>query len=124
MFDHEQATNTLERLIQFIEIHKATPTLAVLKLLTQSGEGLLSFCRPGFTLAVDFIHNSEAIEAIKAMNQLITELNGRIYLAKDLLLTPEQYKKMYVTHEEFTQVLKSNNSSMHSDLSQRLGILL
>ena len=122
VFDQEQALSTLEQLIKLIYLHKATPTLAVLKLFNQSGEGLLSFCKPGFTLAVDFVYNPQAKEAIKAMNQLITEIKGRVYLAKDLLLTSEQYQQMYQKQEQFSQVITDYKCSMRSDLAKRLGI--
>jgi len=123
VFDQENAINTLEQLIHLIQLYKATPTLAVMKLFNKSGEGLLSFCKPGFTIAIDFIHNTQAKQAIIAMNQLITEINGRIYLAKDLLLTAEQYKNIYQNHEHFSQVLSSYQCSMQSDLAKRLGII-
>lgn len=123
VFDQENALNTLEQLISLIQGHKATPTLAVLKLFSQAGDGMLSFCQPGFTLAIDFIHNAEARQAIKAMNQLISDIKGRIYLAKDLLLTPEQYKTMYENNDHFSQVLARHQCSMQSDLAKRLGII-
>ena len=123
VFDQDNALDTLEHIVKLIRHHKATPTLAVLKLFAQSGEGLLSFCKPGFTLAVDFIHNAQAKQAITAMNQLITELDGRIYLAKDLLLNPEQYQKMYKNNVQFSQILASYQCAMQSDLAKRLGII-
>jgi decaprenylphospho-beta-D-ribofuranose 2-oxidase len=122
VFDQEQASDTLDQLMSLIHLHKATPTLSVLKLLKKQGPGLLSFCQPGFTLAIDFIHNKEAIKAITAMNQLISDLKGRIYLAKDLLLSEKQYQTMYPNHEEFSQILNQYKCPMHSDLSKRLGI--
>ncbi|CAM3165737.1 oxidoreductase [Legionella steigerwaltii] len=122
VFSAEQVTSTLDQLIQLMRINKATPTLAVLKLFTQPGEGLLSFCKPGFTLAVDFVCNPQAKQAISAMNQLITELNGRVYLAKDLLLNEEQFHSMYENHKHFSQTLEHYGCTMHSDLAKRLGI--
>ncbi|BCA95876.1 L-gulonolactone oxidase [Legionella antarctica] len=122
VFDKDNVLDTLEHLLKLIHHHRATPSLAVLKLFGQSGEGLLSFCKPGFTLAIDFIHNEQAKKAIKAMNQWITEINGRIYLAKDLLLIPEQYQKMYINHTRFSQILSDNQCRMQSDLAKRLGI--
>ncbi|MGM9452492.1 FAD-binding protein [Legionella bozemanae] len=122
VFNEDHAPDTLEQLVQLMRSHKATPTLAVLKLFTQSGEGLLSFCKPGFTLAVDFINNPQAKQVILAMNQLIAELNGRVYLAKDLLLNEEQFHQMYEKHEQFSQTLKQHGCTMHSDLAQRLGL--
>lgn len=122
VFDTGQVITILEHLIQIMRTSNATPTLAVLKLFNRSGEGLLSFCKPGFTLAVDFIHNSAAKQAISSMNQLIIELNGRIYLAKDSLLNEEQYRKMYENHTQFSEILKHHTCTMHSDLATRLGI--
>ncbi|WP_058494097.1 FAD-binding oxidoreductase [Legionella worsleiensis] len=122
VFDVKNASTTIEQLIEIIRTHKACPTLAVLKLLMRSGEGLLSFCTPGFTLAIDFINNVQAHKAIIKMNQLITELNGRIYLAKDLVLTPEQFRTQYTQHAQFSEILNHYQSTMSSDLSTRLGI--
>lgn len=122
VFDKHNAIETLEDLIKLIRYYKAVPTLAVLKLFGQSGTGLLSFCKPGFTIAIDFLHNEQARHAIKAMNQFITELKGRIYLAKDLLLTPEQYQIMYVNNIKFSQILAHHQCTMQSDLAKRLGI--
>ncbi|WP_058534829.1 FAD-binding oxidoreductase [Legionella saoudiensis] len=123
VFSQERAAEILEQLIQLIRNYKATPTLAVLKLFTQSGYGLLSFCQPGFTLAVDFIHNDCAIKAVNAMNQLITECDGRVYLAKDQLLNSEQFQTMYEKQNEFSSVLKHYGCYARSDLARRLGII-
>ena len=122
VFNQENAHHTIEQLIQIIRSHKAIPTLAVLKLFIQPGEGLLSFCKPGFTLAIDFINNPQAHKAITTMNQLITELNGRIYLAKDLILTPEQFRSQYEHHAQLSEILKQYQSPMRSDLAKRLRI--
>jgi decaprenylphospho-beta-D-ribofuranose 2-oxidase len=123
VFPQEQTPTILDKLIQLIRKNGATPILTVLKLFTQKGIGLLSFCKPGFTLAIDFIYNKKAIQAIEAMNQFITELNGHIYLAKDLVLNEAQYKKIYQHHEKFSNVLTHYGCNMHSDLAIRLGII-
>ncbi|HAT8249242.1 TPA: FAD-binding oxidoreductase, partial [Legionella pneumophila] len=109
--------------LEIIRTHSATPTLTVLKLFTQPGLGLLSFCRPGFTLAIDFINNPHAKKAISAMNQFIAENDGCVYLAKDLLLNPEQYFTMYENQSKFAQILTKYRCPMRSDLATRLGII-
>jgi hypothetical protein len=124
VFAEEQGYSLLSALLESIKKAKATPTLAVLKVLTQTGEGLLSFCKPGFTLAIDFINNEQAKQAIRNMNQYITDIKGSVYLAKDLLLTQEQCHSIYPKLDEFKQVLHKYNSSLQSDLSKRLGITL
>lgn len=94
-----------------------------MKLFTQPGAGFLSFCMPGITLAVDFNNNQCAQLAIKKMNQFILENKGKIYLAKDLFLTSEQYEAMYEQHAQFSKLIIDYQSPMHSDLGQRLGIM-
>lgn len=113
----------IEQLLKIIKDSKAVPTLTVLKLFTKAGEGLLSFCTPGFTLAIDFSNNKQAQQAIKNMNQFITENQAKVYLAKDVLLTTEQFKQMYKKHEKFAQLLHQAHSPMHSNIAQRLGII-
>jgi decaprenylphospho-beta-D-ribofuranose 2-oxidase len=118
----ELALTALTSLLELIRSHQATPTLAVLKYFSKPGLGLLSFVQPGFTLAVDFINNQQAHQAISAMNEWISEAKGKVYLAKDLFLTAEQFAKQYPQQLSFSEILKRYNSSMRSDLSQRLGI--
>jgi FAD/FMN-containing dehydrogenase len=122
VFAEDIAHSTLVQLIKIINKYNAVPTLAVLKLFKHPGEGLLSFCTPGFTLAVDFNNNQAAQRAIKEMNQYITEIKGTIYLAKDLFLTQEQYQIMYEKHAKFSQIIKEHRVPMRSDLAERLGI--
>jgi decaprenylphospho-beta-D-ribofuranose 2-oxidase len=122
VFPEANAALVLDNLLSIIKIHNATPTLAVLKYFTKPGIGLLSFTAQGFSIAIDFIHNQHAQQAIRAMNQLITTLGGKIYLAKDLLLTREQFSTMYPNHADFSDLLGQYETLMRSDLSQRLGI--
>ncbi|MBA2710291.1 MAG: FAD-binding oxidoreductase [Tatlockia sp.] len=122
LFYKDLAPDALERLIEIIRNCQATPTLAVLKYFTQSGTGLLSFAEPGFTLAIDFINNKQAKKAILAMNEWITEKEGKIYLAKDILLNKEQFNRQYSKHEDFKNVVKRYQTKIRSDLSLRLGI--
>jgi FAD/FMN-containing dehydrogenase len=122
LFAQDLALSAIEELVKIIRSHQAIPTLAVLKFFTKSGSGLLSFAEPGFTLAIDFVNNPQAKQAILAMNEWITAAKGKIYLAKDILLTEEQFNRQYARHEEFSTLLTRYQSTMRSDLSQRLGI--
>lgn len=124
VFDAMHADKTIRKIGDIIKLNRATPTLAVLKYFNQTGIGLLSFSKPGFTLSIDFIHNQQANEAIDQMNQLITELGGKIYLAKDLRLNHAQFNIMYPHHRKFNDILQTFNSPMRSDLGKRLSITL
>ncbi|MDI9817629.1 MULTISPECIES: FAD-binding oxidoreductase [unclassified Legionella] len=123
LFNQTDALATIEQLLSLIHRARATPTLAVLKYFTQSGYGLLSFTQPGFTLAIDFVNNQQARDAISAMNELITNKGGKIYLAKDLLLTARQFTRQYPYHVQFTQLLTDYQSPLRSDLGRRLGLI-
>lgn len=120
VFPVENGHQILQQLLALIRKSDATATLAVLKYLTQNGVGLLSFAQPGFTLAIDFVNNNKAELAIKAMNHLITEVGGRIYLAKDLFLDSKEFQQQYPQHQHFSTFIPAN---MHSDLAERLGLL-
>jgi decaprenylphospho-beta-D-ribofuranose 2-oxidase len=122
VFQANDSEKIIHALLTCIHAHKATPTLAVLKYFTKAGSGLLSFATPGFTVAIDFIHNQAARNAIKQMNQCIAEWGGKVYLAKDLYLNQAQYEQMYPQHEAFRDIINQHNSPMRSDLSARLGI--
>lgn len=122
VFAEDQAETTLAQLLHLIAKTQATPTLCVLKYFTRPGAGLLSFVRPGFTLAVDFIHDNNARAAIETMNQFITDIGGRVYLAKDLFLTRDQFMGQYPEHGSFKALLQQYPAGMQSDLGRRLGI--
>lgn len=116
------AVEVLEKIINTINKNNATPTLTVLKYLSRPGRGLLSFPAPGFTLAIDFINNIPAQTTIMALNNLITQVGGKVYLAKDRLLTPEQFRAQYPQHDHFRDILQQLALPISSNLSRRLGI--
>lgn len=123
LLPQDNAQQIIDELRHLMKHHKAIPTLAVLKLFTHAGEGLLSFCQAGFTLAIDFVFNDYAKDCVAAMNQFIMQHSGRVYLAKDLLLTPEQYQIMYPNIQKWRNTVQKYQCMMHSDLSTRLGIM-
>lgn len=124
VFDTTQAAIVLNQISMIIKTNRATATLAVLKYFTHSGIGLLSFTQPGFTLAIDFTNNHNARKAIDQMNQLITEVGGKVYLAKDLRLNHTQFGLMYPQHQALHDIINKYDSPMRSDLSRRLSITL
>jgi FAD/FMN-containing dehydrogenase len=63
------------------------PFLAVLKDFGAEGSGLLSFPRPGLTLALDFAVDAQTPALVAALNRHVRELGGRVYLAKDAFTT-------------------------------------
>lgn len=112
----------LDDIIALIKTNQAVPTLAVLKYFNEAGEGLLSFVEPGACIAIDFINTPGAKKAILSMNALISRYGGKIYLAKDMCLTREQFLQQYPKHSQFDLILEDYEHPPQSNLSRRLGI--
>lgn len=101
-----EAPRGLVRLIEAIgSAAKCASFLAVLKTLGGEGRGCLSFPLRGFTLALDFPRKSGVEEMIRDLETITRDHGGRIYLAKDALLSPESLRAMYPRVNEFETVL-------------------
>ena len=68
--------------------------LSVLKDLGAEGEGLLSFPRPGVTVAVDLPIRPGTAALVARLNALVAAEGGRIYLAKDALSTAADFARL------------------------------
>jgi FAD/FMN-containing dehydrogenase len=71
--------------------------LAVLKNFgSTSSPGLLSFPRPGATLALDFPNRGEPTRKLfRELYAMVRDAGGRIYPAKDALMPAEQFRTQY-----------------------------
>ncbi|MEO7795002.1 MAG: FAD-binding oxidoreductase [Thermoanaerobaculia bacterium] len=68
--------------------------LSVLKDMGAEGEGMLSFPRPGVTVAVDLPIRAGTAALVARLNALVADEGGRIYLAKDALSTAEDFARL------------------------------
>lgn len=119
-----QAQQALADLMETISKSRAASFLSVIKTLGKAGTGLLSFAKPGVTLALDFPNTKEVKTLLKQLEMLVLKYQGRVYLAKDACLAPESLQLMYPNLSEFQQVLCNVDPKhvMQSNLSRRLGI--
>ncbi|MFA7329529.1 MAG: FAD-binding oxidoreductase [Candidatus Delongbacteria bacterium] len=71
-------------------------TLAVMKTMGEAGRDVspLAFPGPGATLALDLPASAETRKAVRQANRLVLDWGGRIYLAKDALLSAAEYRAM------------------------------
>ena len=82
------------RLVEVARSGGPGPFLAVIKDCGAEGKGLLSFPMPGISFALDFpIHDGTAA-LVSRLNEVVTEVGGRIYLAKDAFTTAQQFAAM------------------------------
>ena len=98
--------------------------LAVLKRFGPASEAMLSFPMPGYTLALDMPMRDGLDAALQALNRLVRDWGGQVYLAKDAHLTPEDFQAMYPRYPEWLAVKSRIDPTgvFASTLSERLQI--
>jgi FAD/FMN-containing dehydrogenase len=68
--------------------------LCVIKDCGEEGVGLLSFPKPGISIALDIPIHDETQSLVDALNELVIAEGGRVYLAKDQLTRAEHFRAM------------------------------
>ena len=68
--------------------------LCVIKDCGAEGLGLLSFPKPGISIALDIPVRDETQSLVDALNELVIAEGGRVYLAKDQFTRPEHFRAM------------------------------
>ena len=114
--------NALRSLLEVISASHQASFLAVLKRLGAGRAGFLSFPMQGYTLALDF-PRAAGIEALYARLCAITlDAGGRVYLAKDTLLDPASFRRMYPEFGHFAAArhMADPECRIASDMARRL----
>jgi FAD/FMN-containing dehydrogenase len=98
------------------------PFLCVIKDFGGEGKGMISFPRPGVTLALDFPIDRRTPELIHHLNRFTIESGGRVYLSKDAFTTAEQFREMEPRLPAWNAVRRSwdPENRLRSALSVRL----
>lgn len=110
---------TIQEMLKVIKRYNQGSFLAVLKTFGSNfSKGLLSFPRPGVTLALDFPNQGKpTLELFAELDQLVYEAGGRLYLAKDMCMSKKLFEAGYPKYKE---VLKFKDPNISSDMSRRL----
>jgi len=122
----ESSMAGIPRLLEEIAAARNASFLAVLKRTGEADPGMLSFCKPGITLALDLPNTGESLRALIArLDAIVLEHGGRLYLAKDALSSAATFAKMYPRLDEFRQVRArlDPNGRFVSTQARRLGIV-
>lgn len=110
---------TIEAMLKVIKKYNQGSFLAVLKTFgNRQSKGMLSFPRPGVTLALDFPNRGQpTLELFTELDRLVYHAKGRLYLAKDACMSKELFEVGYPNFEKF---LKYKDPGISSDMSRRL----
>ena len=90
--EFDDADRIITRYFETLTSHGGASVLTVIKDCGAEGRGLLSFPRPGLSVALDLPMRGAATQAlVDALNRHVLEAGGRIYLAKDALTRREDF---------------------------------
>jgi decaprenylphospho-beta-D-ribofuranose 2-oxidase len=103
---------------------RAGSMAAVLKPMGGPGEGMMSFPLRGYALAVDTPRRSGTEALYARLERMVLQHGGRIYAAKDALMSAQGYRQMFPELENFRKVLRQVDPGgrFQSDMSRRLAI--
>jgi decaprenylphospho-beta-D-ribofuranose 2-oxidase len=119
------AEEAVRRSFEMVSALPAPSFVTVLKRFGSAGHGLLSFPRPGWTLALDFPARTPALlPLLDRLDRLVLEHGGRVYLAKDSHVARPAFEAMYPQVEEFRKIRATIDPDrvFASDLSRRLNL--
>ncbi len=104
---------TIAKLVRIISAAGGGSFLAVLK---QFGErvssGMLSFPRPGATLALDFpFHGTHTLDLLDRLDDVVAEAGGAVYPAKDARMSGARFRQYFPAWETFSNYIDPRFSS-------------
>ncbi|MDF2859442.1 MAG: FAD-linked oxidase, partial [Neobacillus sp.] len=125
VFPPETSRQGLIKMLERLSNTKRSSFLAVLKSSGAENNGLLSFPRKGYTLALDIpIKDQTLFPFINNLDELVANHGGRVYLAKDSTLSINDFEVMYPKIKKFKEIKNKvdPNQLFASSMSRRLGI--
>ncbi len=90
----EAGRGAIVRYLELLSRLGGASFLCVIKDCGAEGEGLLSFPRPGMSVALDLPIRADTQSIVDQLNTFAIEVGGRVYLAKDTFTRPEHFRAM------------------------------
>ena len=90
----EAGPQAVHRLMSTLTQRGGASFLAVIKDFGRDGAGMISFPRPGITLALDIPLRDDTQALVDALNQQVIADGGRVYLTKDSLTRADDFRRM------------------------------
>jgi FAD/FMN-containing dehydrogenase len=116
---HESAEAAINEILKQVALSGNQSFLSVLKTLGgQKPAGLMSFTRPGVTVALDFQNRGiETLELFSRLDKILTEANGALNLSKDARMPKALFEQSYPRFQELEAL---RDPGISSGLSRRL----
>lgn len=113
---------TLQQFLHSLQEARLFSFLAVIK-YHREGKGLLAFSKAGYSIALDFPNTARVRALLPQIDGWVAKLGGRVYLAKDALLTSAMFNTMYGRDAQSFRELLSDvdpHNKFTSMMSERL----
>lgn len=101
------------------------PFLNVLKRFGKESGGILSFPKPGYTLAIDFPIRPNTSTLLARLDRMVLDAGGRVYLGKDSYLDPATFRRMYPNLDRWLEIKAKYDPEcvFTSNLGRRVGLV-
>ncbi len=126
LFGLDNARRGLVEVIEAVSQSRQSSFLAVLKRTGPQGDGMLSFPKEGYTLALDLPNTGQRLtDLLRRLDEIVLKYDGRLYLAKDAAMTADTFAAMYPRLAEFKEVKSRIDPQCRFSSSQarRVGIV-
>ena len=109
----EDGLESMEEILGRISESKQGSFLAVIKTFgTKKSPGMLSFPKPGITLALDFPNRGDStLKLFEELDAIVDSAGGLLYPAKDARMSASFFQKTYPQWEEFSAFVDPKFSS-------------
>lgn len=99
--------------------------LTVLKRFGPGNEGLLSFPMEGYTLALDIPNHAGLVNFVEDLNLIVLRYGGRLYLAKDQLMSDSMFRETYPHWIQFQEIKAKYDPGFRfsSTMARRIGLI-
>ena len=109
----EAAGEGIREILERVSASREVAALGVLKRFgAERSPGLLSFPRPGLTLAVDLAFRGRpTLELLEGLDRVVRQAGGAVYPAKDARMSGESFRTFFPAWEKFTRQMDPRFSS-------------
>jgi FAD/FMN-containing dehydrogenase len=118
----EAGARGIRSLIELLKELHASSFLTVIKDCGPEGEGLLSFPRPGMSIALDIPIRANTQAVVDRLNERVLACGGRIYLTKDGFTQKDHFRAMEPRLDAFLEIKRKwdPENTLRSAQSERL----